>query len=127
MEKSFSTNEIRNISEVLINNWDRFKDAIKINSAALYHLIGLKKTLIDEGQKVADTVYSLFTGLGCELNPEQTAFIIPPEKRAEANQALTELYKEQVLINYYPIRLTKTDSMPTELMEDLFDFIEFDE
>lgn len=125
MEKNLTLLQVRMIAEPLAQNWDNFSKELHINSKALYQLIGLKKTLLEEGQKINDTIIELFKSQDCVMNNEQTGFIIPPEKQESINKMLQEFYAETTTIDYKPIILVEEDQIPTELMDLLFEFIEF--
>lgn len=125
MEKQIQTGKLKTIAEGVVVNWDAMKSDIKLNSKALYNLIGLKKNLMEKGQQINDTLVQLFESNDCKLNDDGTGFLIPNDKQEKMSQLLIEFYDQIAYIDYQPIIIKEEDSLPADLMDLLFDFIEF--
>lgn len=125
MEKQIKTGNVKFVAESVLANWDTFKDDIKLNAKALYNLIGLKKILTDQGQQIAETLIQLFESHNCPMNQDGTGFIIAADKQEEMNKLLIDFYNESINITYNPIIINENDKLPADLMDLLFDFIEF--
>lgn len=126
MIKTMTTGELQMKGNLILNNWDSYKNDIKLTSANLYRLIGLKHQIQDHMVKIAETVTTVVEQHNGERN-QDGSLSVPPEKVDEVNKILDDLAKETVEIEYQEVKVRSEDSLPIELMESIFDFIVVEE
>ena len=123
MEKVMKNGDVRQISMDLMGSWETLKKEIRLSGTSLYRLLAIKKQLDEKANLVNDTFREVGLGAGGEILGNGQ-LRIPNEKIEEVNAALTEVANEEVTISYSPIKLREEDSLPPDVMEAFFDFIE---
>lgn len=124
LTKQMKNGDVRQIAYELEGIWNQQKNEIKISGRALYNLIALKKRLQEESTVITESFMVIGQNNGGVLQ-ENGSMKIPDENIAEVNKLLSEVANEEISIEYSPIKLVDSDNLPSELMELLFDFIEF--
>ena len=126
MIKTMNTFEVRTLAENLITKWEDQKMNIPVSGKALFHIMGVKKTLKSHLRTIGDTLNLLATQHGGE--PQANGqFKIPNEQIEDLNKELADFYATEIDIEFTPITLSETDELPVDLMEALYDFIEMAE
>lgn len=123
MIKTFGTNKVQTMANELTKAWEEEKKEIKLSAKSLYHLIGLKKVLVDEANKITEMVRLIAEQAGATPN-ENGGLSIPEDKLDEVNQKLFDFAQETVDIEYDVITITEDDHVSAVMMDALFDFIE---
>lgn len=123
MIKTFGTNKVQTMANELTKAWEEEKKEIKLSAKSLYHLIGLKKVLVDEANKITEMVRLIAEQAGATPN-ENGGLSIPEDKLDEVNQKLFDFAQETVDIEYDIITITEDDHVSAVMMDALFDFIE---
>lgn len=115
--------DIRQISFELMSRWEAIRPQIKLSGKSTYALIALKRKLVEVGDSVTEAFMTVGQSLGGEID-NQGRMQIPPEKVEEANKSLSEIALETTEIEYTPIVVGEDESLPIDLMDLLFDFLE---
>lgn len=123
MQKTLTINDIQGIAQVLFPVWNTNQAAIKLSAKSMYRLISLKKILETEVGKIQEAVAKIAEDHG-GTPKEMGGYDIPDDKIAETNEALFELSKETVDIEFQPIVIDSESELPPTVMEVLFDFLE---
>lgn len=125
MEKEIKLGVLQEIYIKLFQDWDKIKDEIHLDPKNLYNLVGLKKTILSEMEKMQEAVNAFISTIdGVELQ-DSGGFQIPPEKVPEVNQKLFEMNEQTIKITYTPIEIDNiTAKVPINFIEALFEFIE---
>lgn len=123
MEKKMTLGEVMAISQFLIANWDQQKSEIKLGGRAVYALIKLKNNLMDEFKKAQEATRTIVMAHG-GVEQDDGSIKVPDNEIGPANAELNELQREEVKIDYIPIPLGESDSLPLDFMDALFEFIE---
>lgn len=125
MEKEIKLGVLQEIYVKLFQDWDKIKDEIHLDPKNLYNLVGLKKTILSEMEKMQEAVNAFISTIdGVELQ-DSGGFQIPPEKVPEVNQKLFEMNEQTIKITYTPIEIDNiTAKVPINFIEALFEFIE---
>ena len=89
------------------------------------NIIKLKKELERQGAVIQETVATLAEQSGGERQ-QNGSYKIPEDKIASLNAQLDDFGKEEIEIEYTPIRIKESDNVPPTLMDALFDFIELE-
>lgn len=126
MVKTLNFIEFKGIADELLSSWDSLKKEIKLGGKSMYSLISLKKEIEKQGQTIAESIIAIGEQYGGAYN-DQGRFIIPEENIEKVNSAIAELGQNEVEFQYNPVILSGEDNLPAELMDLLFDFIEFKE
>ena len=122
MIKTMTTGEVQMLGNTLMRLWEEKKMDIHMAPVSLYHLIGLKKTIQEHMNKIAETVSTIIEQHDGQRQ-EDGSLKVPPEKVDEVNLILGDLAKETIDLEYEEITIGKNDALPVELMDALFDFI----
>lgn len=125
--KSITTQKLMDVGSTLLRTWDEHKSKIQIRGKALFAFISLKKDLEKKLNEVQETIATIAEQHNGVFKPEIGGFEIPPEQRASANKVIDEVLKEEVEIAYTPITLREEDTMPAEVLDAIFDFVELAE
>lgn len=118
--------DIRQIGFELNTNWQAIKGELKVSGKAMYAIISLKKRITELTDMVTESFLTVGQNLGGVVQ-QDGSLKIPDENIEEANKQLTEIALETQEIEYKPIILHEEDSVPTDIMELLFDFIEMED
>ena len=125
MEKEIKLGALQDIYIKLFQNWDTIKDEIHLDPKNLYNLIGLKKTILSEMEKMQEAVNAFIGTIDGVKLQDSGGFQIPPEKIPEVNQKLFEMNDQTIKVVYTPIEIDNiTAKVPINLIEALFEFIE---
>lgn len=123
MIKTLTINDIQAIGQTFFPVWNSNQSAIKLPARSMYRLIALKKVFEAEITKIQEAVAKIAEDHG-GVQKETGGYDIPDDKIAETNEALLELSKETVDIEYQPIMIDSTTELPSAIIEVLFDFLE---
>lgn len=125
MEKEIKLGVLQEIYIKLFQDWDKIKDEIHLDPKNLYNLVGLKKTILSEMEKMQEAVNAFISTIDGVKLQDSGGFQIPPEKVPEVNQKLFEMNEQTIKITYTPIEIdNKTAKVPINFIEALFEFIE---
>lgn len=122
MKKTTTFNEVGYIFNCLSQEWAGFVKEIHLSNKDLYNLIALKKTIEEKHQIIQETVATIMRSHGGEEN-ERGILQVSEDKIDGVNAELTKLSKEEIEIEFTPVKLREQDSIPTALMDILYDFI----
>ena len=125
MIKSLTTTELRGIINEIGECWGNDRNNIKVGVNSMYNIIKLKKELERQGVIIQETVATLAEQSGGEKQ-QNGSYKIPEDKIASLNVQLDDFGKEKIEIEYTPIKIKESDSVPPTLMDALFDFIELE-
>lgn len=123
-EITLTNAKLRYIGSVLIN-WDTYKDQIHLGGRSLYALIGIKRLIGEKNADIDSTIRAIADQYQGEVRMDGSVKF-PDDKLSEVNDVLQEAMNTEVGVTYLPININETDSLPPELMEVLFDFIEIE-
>lgn len=123
MQKTLTINDIQSIGQIFFPMWNADQKAFKLPAKGMYRLISLKKTFENEITKIQEAVAKIAEDHG-GVPKETGGYDIPEDKIADTNQALLELSKETVDIEFQPILLDGDSELPPSVMDVLFDFLE---
>lgn len=125
MEKEIKLGVLQEIYIKLFQDWDKIKDEIHLDPKNLYNLVGLKKTILSEMEKMQEAVNAFISTIDGVKLQDSGGFQIPPEKVPEVNQKLFEMNEQTIKITYTPIEIDNTTAkVPINFIEALFEFIE---
>ena len=122
MKKTTTFNEVEYIFNCLSQEWVGFVKEIHLSNKDLYNLIALKRAIEEKHQIIQETVATIMRSHGAEEN-EQGILKVGEDKINVVNAELTKLSKEEIEIEFTPVKLREQDSIPTALMDILYDFI----
>lgn len=122
MIKTLGTNQLQMMANNLARVWEEEKQTANLSAKSLYHLIGLKKNIVDESNKITEMVRLIAEQAGAVTN-ENGGLQIPDDKVEEVNLKLTDFAKETIDLEYEEIVIKEGDSISPTLMDILFDFI----
>lgn len=125
MIKSLTTTELRGIINEISECWGNDRNNIKVGVNSMYNIIKLKKELERQGVIIQETVATLAEQSGGEKQ-QNGSYKIPEDKIAALNVQLDDFGKEEIEIEYTPIKIKESDNVPPTLMDALFDFIELE-
>lgn len=125
MIKKLTTTELRGIINEISECWGNDRNNIKVGVNSMYNIIKLKKELERQGVIIQETVATLAEQSGGERQ-QNGSYKIPEDKIASLNVQLDDFGKEEIEIEYTPIKIKESDSVPPTLMDALFDFIELE-
>lgn len=123
MERKMKNGDIRQVAMTLLANWDVLKRDIHLSGTALYRLMAIKKQIDEKANLVNEIFRDIGVAAGGVISGEGQ-LRIPEDKIEEVNAKLTEVAGEEVIISYSPVVLRDEDSLPPDIMEAFFDFIE---
>lgn len=123
MITTLTMGEARVMATDFLNNWESEKNKMQLSGPAMYNLIAVKKELEKHIVKIQETVSTLASAAGGELQ-DNGSYRIPEDKVEELNQKLAEFNSETLEIEYSPIKLRENDYLPPVFMDALFNFIE---
>lgn len=121
MKKTIKAGDLRIIAEDLVTNWQACKDQINVGVITLYNLIGLKKTCEREYMVIQEAIMTFAESLGGEPT-EQGGIKVPPENVEEMNKKISELFNQDIEIEYKEIQISPKDEIPAQLLDSIFDF-----
>ena len=124
MEKMVKNQDILNLGNFFVKNWDSAMKETKLNSRSLYNLIRLKKTILPIAESIQETVIEIAKSHGGEVM-ETGGVKVPDDKIQETNTAIGEFLEGEDTVHYQTITMSDDDSLSPDLMEVIFDFIEF--
>ena len=117
--------KIRYIAEFFGPKWDSIKGEVKLSGKALYNMIAVKRQVLEKAQDIDGVIMALADRFGGEVL-QNGSIHFPEDKVSEVNSALQEAMNVEATIQFNPICLKGNDTLPADLMEALFDFIEFE-
>jgi len=125
MKKEVTLGMIQAMYIGLFQNWNEIKNQIQLDPKNLYSLIGIKKVVLTEMEKMQEAVQEFISTIDNIEYHDDGSFSVPDEHIQEVNNKLAELNASTILFDYVPIEI-KDDNcqIPMEVMETLFDFIE---
>lgn len=126
MVKEITGVEVRKIFNELMENWETNKTQIKMSPKSLYNLVGLKKALETAFVQANETLILMLESNGATQNA-QGGYQIPEEKREEVTKMMNELGETKVPIEYNEIKISTEDSIPVDILDALYDFIDMAE
>lgn len=122
MIKTLGTNQLQMMANNLARVWEEEKQTANLSAKSLYRLIGLKKNIVEESNKITEMVRLIAEQAGAVTN-ENGGLQIPDDKVEEVNLKLTDFAKETIDLEYEEIVIKEGDSISPTLMDILFDFI----
>ena len=125
MEKEITLGTIQFMYINLFQKWEAIKDQIQLDPRNLYSLIGLKKTVITEMEKMQEVVREFLNTIEGIDYKEDGSFQVPEDRIDDVNNKIAEMNETKITIHYSPIEIKDENcKIPMEVMEVLFDFIE---
>lgn len=125
--KTITINELTFFASNFLRVWNEEKSQITVKGKSLFHLIGLKKEIEKHLAQSQEGVALLAEQCGGIFKQEIGGFEIPPENQVEANKAIGEFGRTEVMVHYTPIVVGVEDIIPIELLDLIFDYIELAE
>lgn len=123
MTKTFTAAEIRSMANALLPSWESEKHNLKVDAKTMYGIIKIKKQLEKHIVDLQETISTIAERYGGE--PTQNGgYKIPDDKIEEVNKCLEGLNEQEIEIDYTPIMVKDSDSIPSSVMEVIFDFVE---
>ena len=126
MNKMMKNRDILGLGSFFMSSWDTVMADAKLGSRTLYNLIRLKKTVLPIAENVQETVIEIAKSHGGETL-DNGGIKVPDDKIQEVNKIIEEFLEEEESIESPVLKVTDDDSMPSALMDAIFDFIEFED
>lgn len=120
---TLASGELQQISVTLFQDWEKYKNEIRMTPTGLYKLLALKRNLEGHARTLQETVGMIAEECGGIPN-ENGGFTIPDDRKDELQKRLNEFAVQEVQVDYNPVLITDGDSLPLELMDILFAFLE---
>lgn len=125
MIKTITINELTFVASGLMRVWNSHKASLQMKGKSLFNLVGLKKEFETHLSQSQETVAALAEQHGGIFKQEIGGYEIPLDHQEAANVAITEFSKTNIDINYNPIIIRDEDIVPAELLELIFEYVEF--
>lgn len=126
MEKTLKVFELRLFADEFFSCWEKYKTSLKLGGKALYNLIGLKKELEKQLMQTQETIITMAEQYGGQPDGKGN-YQIPTEHQAEAHKKMNEFAEQEIIVQYSPIVIKESDELNPELLDLLFNYIEFTE
>lgn len=117
--------KIREAGLALTLKWEESKSTIHFsNVKRLYNLLSVKKAILEVFGTIQETATEIVLKNGGSVGADGTA-VFEDEARDKIIAALNEFNKEEVEITFNKLIITDEDIVPIEILEPMYDFVEF--
>lgn len=124
-ELTMTNAQIRAMADVVVGKWSDFKGEIKLTGRQTYNLVTIKRKITELTSDINDSMMTIAERFNGDVH-QDGSISFPEDVTTQVNKEIIDVMNTEVTISFNPIAISEDDNLPVDLMESLFEFIEFE-
>lgn len=124
-EITLTNAQIRAMADTIVGKWDSFKGEIKLSGRQVYNLITIKRRIIELTQSINDSMVTIAERFNGDIH-QDGSISFADDVTKQVNQEIVDVMNTEISISFNPVAVSEDDNLPVDLVEALFEFIEFE-